>query len=98
MWLYTPLSEFQQKGVSAEPALTVAYYLELMNAKKLVLMRGEINPACLDILESQFLLNNTQIFFLDDAKYDIVKKFHETPDTFDYNLLLEDVNIPKRKQ
>lgn len=98
IWLYTPLIEYQRHGDKAESALTVAFYQELMNAKDVVLMRGEINPACLDILESQFLLNQIQINYLDENRYTtIVRKFHEDSQNFDFNCLLDDVTIPKKK-
>lgn len=98
IWMFTPLIEFQRHGEKAEAALTVAFYRELMNSKDIVLMRGEINPACLDILESQFLLNQIQINYLDETRFEnVVRNFHEKPETFDFKVLLDDVTIPKKK-
>jgi len=69
-------------------ALQVMHYCEFMESKRIVLMRGQIDPTQIDVKEAQLLIAQSQLFYLDDKRYHLVKQFNETPNTFDYNDLM----------
>lgn len=91
MWLFTPLSAWQAHGASAKPCFSVAFYTELADDHQIVLMRSNVDPEILDIMECQFLINRVQASYLDPVQYQIVKDFHENPTTFDWSRLLIDL-------
>lgn len=93
MWLFTPLSQWKLHGASARPCFTVVFYTELAGDHGLVLMRSNIDPEHLDIMESQFLINRVQAAYLDPVHYAIVTDFHKNPATFDWSRLLLDLPV-----
>eukprot|EP01125_Pyxidicula_operculata_P016601 TRINITY_DN5734_c0_g1_i1.p1 TRINITY_DN5734_c0_g1~~TRINITY_DN5734_c0_g1_i1.p1 ORF type:complete len:254 (+),score=39.80 TRINITY_DN5734_c0_g1_i1:54-815(+) len=86
--MFVTLSEYQQLGANATPALQIRHYTEFMETKSVVLMRGEVDPFKLDIQESQLLMNQIQLYYLDRDRLSIVRKFNMNPTQFDYNELL----------
>jgi len=88
--LFTPLEEFKVNQDYAKPGLLIMHYTELLKEKQLVLMRGEIEPKMLQVTEAQCLVNQMQLYYLSE-KYDWVKTFNESPQDFNYQLLLEDM-------
>lgn len=41
--------------------------------------------------DAQYLVNQLQIYYLADAKYEAVKTFNHDPAHFDYNAIIKDV-------
>jgi hypothetical protein len=93
MWLFTPLSAWKAQGVSAKPCFTVVFYTELASDHGIVLMRSNIDPEILDVMEGQFLINRVQGSYLDPTQHQIVKDFHANPTTFDWSRLLIDLPV-----
>lgn len=92
LWLFTPLALYKQQGTSAKPCFTVAFYKELSDPPhSLILMRSNLDPEFLDIMEGQFLINRVQASYLDPVLYKVVQDFHNSPDTFDWSRLLTDL-------
>lgn len=92
LWHFMPLEEYKAQ-TSAAPALTLAFYTELVDSHGIVLMRSNIDPAVLDIMESQFLVNRIQAAYLEPVQYEMVKEFHESPKDFDWSRLLTDLFV-----
>jgi len=69
-------------------ALQLMYYCEFLDTKDVVLMRGQIDPQQIDVHEATLLVGQTQLFYLDNSRYEMVKKFNENPQAFDYHDLL----------
>lgn len=93
-WLFTPLALYKQQGANAKPCFTVAFYKELSDPPHgLVLMRSNIDPEVLDLMEGQFLINRVQASYLDPALYKVVQDFHKQPETFDWSRLLVDLPV-----
>lgn len=52
-------------------------------------MRGEIDPLQVTAQECQLLVNQMQLYYLNDERLELVKQFNENPKEFDFNKLLE---------
>jgi ATP synthase F1 complex assembly factor 1 len=92
--IFTDLESYRQaadKG-AVPAALHLRYYTELAKQKHIVLVRGELDPTRLTATEAQTLVNQLQVYYLADAKYETyVKRFNHDPAHFDYNAVLEDL-------
>lgn len=86
-WIFTSLDEFKNKRQNAKPVLTVVYYTELVTEKNIVLMRANINPRFLTLIQSQYLVNRVQVSYLQSEEFENVKKFHQNPESFDWSSL-----------
>jgi ATP synthase F1 complex assembly factor 1 len=95
--LFTSLQEYKEKGINSQPLLVIKHYTELKDSKQLVLMRGEIFPQKVTLLEAQLLVNQLQMHYLDDKRYQNVERFNKYPQHFDYNSLLEHIPIPQKE-
>ncbi|XP_049849959.1 ATP synthase mitochondrial F1 complex assembly factor 1-like [Schistocerca gregaria] len=97
-WLFYRLAEVQLRREEAAPALKVVYYFDFFDDKKLVLMRGEIDPVALTMIESQFLLNQVQVCYLDPRRLQSVVSFNRNPEKFNWNELLDDIGMSAEKK
>ena len=88
------LEEYQKyKSMEAiTPILTLQYYTDLAETKELVLMRGDVMPESITTTEAQYLVNQLQLFYLGDEKYQLVKDFNHNPAAFNYEDLLKELN------
>eukprot|EP01121_Diplochlamys_sp_Union-15-3_P004583 TRINITY_DN14768_c0_g1_i1.p1 TRINITY_DN14768_c0_g1~~TRINITY_DN14768_c0_g1_i1.p1 ORF type:complete len:236 (-),score=30.95 TRINITY_DN14768_c0_g1_i1:15-722(-) len=85
----TLLSDYKVDGQFAQPALIMMHYTDLQTDKGIVLMRGEINKNKLNSHEAQMLANLFQLFYFDESRYDLVKRFNTDPKNFDFRMLLK---------
>jgi ATP synthase mitochondrial F1 complex assembly factor 1 len=95
--LVAKLDAVQRLGAEADPALTVHYFDEFRDDKQLVLMRGFVDLQAMPLQDAQYLLNLYQICLLDESKHALVRCFNHTPDLFDLNALVEQLErLPQR--
>lgn len=92
----TSLLEYKTKGEKARPYLTITHYPELMEEKDIVLMRGDINDNPKKMLSSsnaQFLAFAIQRFYSTDdpQKLKLIELFNTSPEDFDYQHLIEEM-------
>eukprot|EP01126_Amoeba_proteus_P012005 TRINITY_DN1491_c0_g2_i8.p2 TRINITY_DN1491_c0_g2~~TRINITY_DN1491_c0_g2_i8.p2 ORF type:complete len:107 (-),score=16.36 TRINITY_DN1491_c0_g2_i8:106-426(-) len=90
---FCSLAQYQlyqsQDHVNNTPkALQIKHYLDFADSKRVVLMRGEIDPTQIDAMEAQLLVNQMQLYYLDSVNFELVRKFNEEPSKFDYKELL----------
>jgi len=52
-------------------------------------MRGDVDPFRLNIQSALFLANQMVLYYADDERFNLVKKFNDDPANFDFNVLLE---------
>eukprot|EP00029_Vermamoeba_vermiformis_P008960 TRINITY_DN4325_c0_g1_i1.p1 TRINITY_DN4325_c0_g1~~TRINITY_DN4325_c0_g1_i1.p1 ORF type:complete len:275 (+),score=66.78 TRINITY_DN4325_c0_g1_i1:88-912(+) len=91
--LFTSLAEFKEQGVRAKTALKLKHYAELQHTKDIVLMRGELDPERVTLLEAQLLANQLQLHYLDPPRLKHVETFNKRPNEFDYNVLLDQISV-----
>ncbi|KAF5375278.1 hypothetical protein D9758_000108 [Tetrapyrgos nigripes] len=103
--LFTSLQEYKMRISFATPYLVLTHYTDLVKTHGIVLLRGEITPSSsgqgylLSQEDAQILSMGVQKFYLwDDKKGDdyseskgekFLKAFHENPDSFQWNDMLE---------
>ncbi|CAE6452388.1 unnamed protein product [Rhizoctonia solani] len=100
--LFTPLQEYKHRQSFAAPHLALTFYTELATTHNAVLLRGEITPAqsgdgrwLLGQEEAQALVVAMQKFYLPGTgegakeREDLLKCFHERPEEFKWERLLE---------
>ncbi|EFA74562.1 hypothetical protein PPL_00061 [Heterostelium album PN500] len=94
-FMYTYLDQYKKYTVNAVPWLSAAHYTDLLESKGIVLMRADPNLEVLNTVQAQFLYNQTQIFLLDDKKFNIMQTFTYNPQRFDFNAVLREINDQK---
>ncbi|GAA5901335.1 hypothetical protein JCM6882_007750 [Rhodosporidiobolus microsporus] len=96
--LFTPLAEYKARQSWAQPYLILTHYTDLSASHDVVLMRGEISSnVALNSTDAQVLAVRMQLFYNDQGKNDeltkqrreLLRAFHETPDKFDVEALIE---------
>ena len=91
--IFTSLLEYKTRGSEARPYFAITHYPELMQDKGIVLMRGEISdePKILSVVNAQYLAFAVQEFYAkqDEGKFDLLKRFHEDPQSFQYDKVIE---------
>ncbi|KAI8342065.1 ATP11 protein-domain-containing protein [Chlamydoabsidia padenii] len=92
---FTSLLEYKAKQSEARPFFTITHFPELADTKDIVLMRGEISdePRMIDTQNAQFLAFALQQFYATGGKtkFDMVETFHKSPQDFDYEALIKEV-------
>lgn len=92
---FTSLLEYKAKQSEARPFFTITHFPELAETKDIVLMRGEISdePRMIDAQNAQFLAFTLQQFYAtgDKTKLNMVETFHKSPQDFDYEALIKEV-------
>lgn len=93
--LFTGLEDYKARGTEAAPYFTVSYYAEFAGSKDLVLLRGDIVfTSKLSDSEAKWLLETTHSFYLEDGKYKLVERFNKEADEFEFNDVLQALNMP----
>ncbi|GAA5844067.1 hypothetical protein JCM11251_003013 [Rhodosporidiobolus azoricus] len=96
--LFTPLAEYKARQSWAQPYLILTHYTDLADSHGTVLMRGEISSnVTLNSTDAQVLAVRMQLFYNDfdkegevaAARRQLLRAFHETPEEFDVNALIE---------
>jgi ATP synthase F1 complex assembly factor 1 len=100
--IFTPLLEYKLRQTFATPYLVLTFYSELASSHGLVLMRGEITPSgamksatgeyILSQHDAQLLAHGLQRFYLwgsSKEREQLLRDFHERPDTFKWEELLK---------
>ncbi|KAJ1310792.1 hypothetical protein OPQ81_009312 [Rhizoctonia solani] len=100
--LFTPLQEYKHRQSFAAPHLALTFYTDLAAMHEVVLLRGEITPAqsgdgrwLLGQEEAQALVVAMQKFYLPGTgegakeREELLKCFHERPEEFKWERLLE---------
>jgi ATP synthase F1 complex assembly factor 1 len=93
---FTSLLEYKTKGEKARPFLTITHYPELAEEKGIVLMKGDINDDPKKMLlgsNAQFLAFALQRFYSTDdpQKLKLVELFNTSPEEFDYQELIKEM-------
>lgn len=89
---FTSLLNYQTFKENAPVCLTINFFLELRNAKGIVLMRGELDENALKIHEAQCLANQFQLYYggNDVKKEKYLWTFNRQPESFRHMDLLQD--------
>lgn len=98
--ILTPLQEYKLRGSYAQPRLVITHYSDFAHSHDLVLLRGEIAESnsgnyLLSQTDAQLLALAVQRFYLpadtpvSHEAFDLLKAFHEAPENFDYQRLIE---------
>eukprot|EP01113_Clastostelium_recurvatum_P013977 TRINITY_DN17552_c0_g1_i2.p1 TRINITY_DN17552_c0_g1~~TRINITY_DN17552_c0_g1_i2.p1 ORF type:complete len:139 (-),score=20.94 TRINITY_DN17552_c0_g1_i2:63-479(-) len=91
LFLFTSLDQYKKMGRSATPWLTVRNYTDLVEEKGVVLMRGDPNHEVLKPMEAQYLINQLQVYLLDDSRYKLMVTFNKHPSMFNFEDVLKDM-------
>lgn len=85
---FTPLINFQAHGENAPSIMTVVYFDELLESKKISLEMTEVDSNNLKPEEAKFLIHLMKSYYIDcedgDAKNDLMKRFTYEPAKFDH--------------
>lgn len=96
--LFTPLAEYKARQSYAQPYLILTHYTDLAATHGVVLMRGEISSnVALNAIDAQVLAVRMQLFYnhsgkggeLEQGRRDLLRAFHEKPETFDVEELIK---------
>ena len=96
MFLLLSLGSFKQAhGENAPSMMTIVYFDELKESKKILLEMGEMDNNSLKLEEAKFLLNQMKLYYLqsksDDEKQNLLTCFNKTPDQFKHMDLIKQV-------
>lgn len=93
--LFTGLEDYKARGTQATPYFTVSYYTEFADSKDLVLIRGDVVlPSKLNDSEAKWLLETTQLFYLNDVRYKLVERFNKETREFEFKDVLQALEMP----
>lgn len=93
--LFTGLEDYKARGTQAAPYFTIMYYKEFAETKDLVLIRGDVVfTSKLSDSEAKWLLETTQSFYLNDARYKLVERFNKETRDFEFKDVLRALEMP----
>lgn len=93
--VFTGLEDYKARGTQASPYLTVTHYTEFAESKDLVLVRGDVVfTSKLNDDEAKWLLETTQSFYLNDARYRLVERFNKQTRDFEFKDVLRALDMP----
>ncbi|WJX20557.1 hypothetical protein P8452_10098 [Trifolium repens] len=93
--LFTGLEDYKARGTQASPYFTVSFYTEFAESKDLVLIRGDIVfTSKLTDKEAKWLMETTQSFYLNDARYKLVERFNKETRDFEFKDVLQALDMP----
>ncbi|XP_010266722.1 PREDICTED: ATP synthase mitochondrial F1 complex assembly factor 1 [Nelumbo nucifera] len=93
--LFTGLEDYKARGTQAAPYFTVTYYTEFAESKDVVLIRGDVVfTSKLTDAEAQWLLETTQSFYQNDVRYKLVERFNKATHEFEFNDVLQALEMP----
>uniref|UniRef100_A0A171AZ02 Atp synthase mitochondrial f1 complex assembly factor 1 n=1 Tax=Triatoma infestans TaxID=30076 RepID=A0A171AZ02_TRIIF len=89
---FTPMVQFKKHGANAPECLAVIYFPDLKD-KDIILMRGEYDKDVVSPLDSQYLINLTQMFYNGESTkcIDLIEQFNNKPDEFKYPEIISEV-------
>ena len=91
-FLLTYLEDYKQKGMKAQPYMTITIYDELQHSKDKVLVRSDICAlATLNKRDSDFMTRTLINAYTDDAAYNDVFAFNKQSDQFDFQAYIDRV-------
>lgn len=78
---FTPLISYQTHKENAPECLTITHYVDLIDDKKVVLMKGEFNKEIINATEAQCLANQIQLYYGqdDEKRQQIMDRFTNKP-------------------
>ncbi|XP_041358746.1 ATP synthase mitochondrial F1 complex assembly factor 1-like [Gigantopelta aegis] len=89
---FTPLAMYQKLKENAPPCLTLIHYTEFQKEKGIVLMNGQYDSSQLNLQEALSLVNQMALYYgPGTAKFNLVWQFNHTPDKFNYQDLIENL-------
>ncbi|XP_026398547.1 uncharacterized protein LOC113294372 [Papaver somniferum] len=93
--IFTGLEDYKARGTQAAPYFTATYFTEFAETKDMVLVRGDILfTSKLTDTEAQWLLEATQAFYLNDARYKLVEQFNKQTHDFEFKDVLKALDMP----
>lgn len=93
--IFTGLEDYKARGTQASPYFTVTHYTEFADSKDMVLVRGDVVfTSKLTDDEAKRLLETTQSFYLNDARYKLVERFNKQTRDFEFQDVLQALNMP----
>ncbi|KAI3880977.1 hypothetical protein MKX03_007823 [Papaver bracteatum] len=93
--IFTGLEDYKARGTQAAPYFTATYFTEFAETKDMVLVRGDIVfTSKLTDAEAQWLLETTQAFYLNDARYKLVEQFNKQTHDFEFKDVLKALDLP----
>ncbi|TPX36592.1 hypothetical protein SmJEL517_g01295 [Synchytrium microbalum] len=89
----TSLLEYKTRIEGARPSLVMTHYDDLADKMGIVVMRGEIGVNTLTAIEARNLAYLIQLYYVsgDEKKLALVERFHHSPQTFNYQDLIDSV-------
>jgi hypothetical protein len=73
--------------------MSIVYFDELAESKKIYLEMGEVDATCLKYDEAKFLLNQMKLYYLkateNDEKFKLIEVFHQNPAKFKHMDLIK---------
>lgn len=96
--IVTDLDSFQRFQHLAPPWLYLTHYDDLAESKDIVLMRGDVDLAKLTQVEAKVVSSFMHTFYLHDEKYKLVHQFNKHPREFNFDALVADLQIMKKKR
>ncbi|KAI3970153.1 hypothetical protein MKW92_036112 [Papaver armeniacum] len=83
--IFTGLEDYKARGTQAAPYFTATYFTEFAETKDMVLVCGDVVfTSKLTDTEAQWLLETTQSFYLNDARYKLVEQFNKQTYDFEF--------------
>lgn len=95
-FLFAQLEHFQKFPDLAQPYLVLRLYDDLLQSKQVALLRADSGHTAMTTSDCKYLLDNLITSYLDDAKYEKVKEFNDSPDTFDLESIFKSSDPEQR--
>jgi len=90
---FTSLINFQTHGENAPECLTIVYYPDISEDKKIVLFKGDYDKESLNALEAQCLVNEVMLYYAtpDEKKLQLLERFTKDPANFQHFDLVQEL-------
>ncbi|XP_002153921.3 ATP synthase mitochondrial F1 complex assembly factor 1 [Hydra vulgaris] len=90
---FTSLINYQAHGDNAPWQLSLVYYTEFKESKGIVLMAGEFDVKCMNVLEVQCLVQLQQLFYGTDSpsRLKLLMQFNREPNSFRHMDLIKEM-------
>lgn len=88
---FTSLEHYKLRGPDAPVLLTLCHYPDLVEAKKIVLMVGDVDESLIKREDAQLLAYQVQYFHTEAKGMSLVQVFNSTPQEFKYDDVIKAV-------
>jgi len=90
---FTSLINFQTHGENSPECLTLVYYPDLAEDKKIVLLKGDYDKEILSGPEAQCLINEVMLYYAtpDEKKLQLLERFTKDPANFQHMDLVKEL-------